>query len=63
MNCLKTTLLFIKVQVTCTKNYTRPKVKKNKYEVYAIKKVLDKIKKLIQKGPENKNLRLKKTKG
>ena len=37
--------------------------KKNKYQVYAIKKVLDKIKKLIQKGPENKNLRLKKTKG
>ena len=63
MNCLKATLLFIKVQVTCKKNYTRQKVKRNKYQVYAIKKVLDKIKKLIQKGPENKNLRLKKTKG
>ena len=37
--------------------------KKNKYQVYAIKKVLDKIKKLIQNGPENKNFRLKKIKG
>ena len=28
MNCLKNTLLIIEAQVTCTKNYTRWKVKK-----------------------------------
>ena len=36
--------------------------KKNEDQVYAIKKVLDKIKNLLKKCPKIKNLRLKKTK-
>ena len=48
MNCLKNTLLIIEAQVICTKRYTRQKVKKNENQVYAIKKVLNKMKKLIE---------------
>ena len=47
MNCLNSTLLITEVQVTCTKNYARKKVKKKKNEdqVYLIKKVLNRMKK------------------
>ena len=42
--------------MTCTKNYARQKVKKNEDQVYAIKKVLDRIK----KAPENKKSKIEK---
>ena len=58
MNFLKNILLIIKVQVACTKNYARQKVKKNEDQVYAIKKVLDKMKKFIEKVPENKKSKI-----
>ena len=58
MNFLKKNLLIIKVQVTCKTNYAREKVKKNKDQVYAIKKLLDEIKNSLK----IKNLKLKKTK-
>ena len=42
INCLKATLLIIKTQVTCTKNYVIQGVK-NEDQVYLIKEVLNKI--------------------
>ena len=42
--------------MTCTKIYARQKVKKNEDQVYAIKKVLDRIK----KAPENKKSKIEK---
>ena len=57
MNCLKNTLLIIKVQVICTKNCARQKVK-NDDQVYTIKKMLSNIKKLIKKVPENKKCKI-----
>ena len=55
MNCLKTSLLIIEAQVIYTKCYARQKVKKKKNgdEVYAMKKVLNKMKKLIEHVPED----------
>ena len=55
MNCLKTSLLIIEAQVIYTKCYARQKVKKkkNEDEVYAMKKVLNKMKKLIEHVPED----------
>ena len=55
MNCLKNTLLIIEAQVTCTKNYARQKVKKkNEDQVYLIKKVLNRMKKIIEKVTEDR---------
>ena len=55
MNCLKTSLLIIEAQVIYRKCYARQKVKKkkNEDEVYAMKKVLNKMKKLIEHVPED----------
>ena len=56
MNCLDNTLLIITAQVVYTKNYVRQKVKKNEDQVYAIKKLLNKMKKKIERVPENKKI-------
>ena len=56
MNCLTTSLLIIEAQVIYRKCYARQKVKKkkkNEDEVYAMKKVLNKMKKLIEHVPED----------
>ena len=56
MNCLKTSLLIIEAQVIYRKCYARQKEKKkkkNEDEVYAVKKVLNKMKKLIEHVPED----------
>ena len=53
MNCLKNTLLIIKAQVTCPKNYARQKLKKGD-KVYLIKKVLYRMRKTIKKVSEDK---------
>ena len=63
MNYLKNTLLFIKVQMICTKNYARQKVKKKKEDqAYLIKEMLNTMKEAIKNVSKNRNLRLKKTK-
>ena len=46
--------------MTCTKKYARQKVKKNEDQVYAFKKVLNKIKRLIAKVPKDKLSRVEK---
>ena len=46
--CLSTTLLNIKTQVICVKNYARQKVK-NEDQVYLIKEVLNNKKKMCLK--------------
>ena len=50
--CLITTLLNIKIQVICIKNYVRQKVKKNEDQVYSIKEILDQIKKSNKSAKE-----------
>ena len=65
MNYLKNTLLFIRVQMICTKNYARQKVKKkkkNEDQAYLIKEMLNTMKEAIKNVSKNRNLRLKKTK-
>ena len=53
MNCLQNTLLIIEAQVTCTKNYAR-QGNKNEDQIYVIKKVLNRMKKIFEKVPEDK---------
>ena len=40
--------------MTCTKHYARQKVKENEDQVYLIKKVLNRMKKNIEKVPEDR---------
>ena len=62
MICLKITLLIIKAQVTCTKNYVIEKVKKNNDQVYLIKEVLDRLKEAIKNVSEDKKIIINKNK-
>ena len=54
MNCLSTTLLIIKNQAICIKNYAIQKGKINEDQVNLMKERLDKIKKEIKNMPKNK---------
>ena len=60
MNYLKNTLLFIKVQMICTKNYARQKVKKKKNEdqAYLIKEMLNRMKEVIKNVSKNRKFKI-----
>ena len=62
MNYLKNSLLFIKVQMICSKNYARQKVKKkNEDQAYLIKEMLNRMKEAIKNVSKNRKFK-KKTK-
>ena len=60
MNYLKNTLLFIKVQMICTKNYARQKEKKKKNEdqAYLIKEMLNRMKEVIKNVSKNRKFKI-----
>ena len=61
MNYLKNTLLFIKVQMICTKNYARQKVKKkkkNEDQAYLIKEMLNRMKEVIKNVSKNRKFKI-----
>ena len=45
--------------MTCTKNYARQKVKKNEDQVYSIKKILGKMKKIVKNVSKDKSFKIK----